>query len=92
MNDFDLIYFFRLLLFRQILFLVFGFLNKKRADCSFAMASGSDAARNVSHIVLMDDDFNHLPSVVAEGRRVINNVQQTSILFLVKTLFVIINY
>ena len=59
----------------------------KRADCSIAMASGSDAARNVSHIVLMDSNFDHLPDVVAEGRRVVNNLQRTSSLFLVKTLF-----
>ena len=62
----------------------------KRADCSIAMASGSDAARNVSHIVLLDNDFDHLPDVVAEGRRVINNVQRTSSLFLNKTFFAMI--
>ena len=59
----------------------------KRADCSIAMASGSAAARNVSHIVLMDNNFDRLPHVVAEGRRVINNIQRTSSLFLVKTTF-----
>lgn len=59
----------------------------KRADCSIAMASGADAARNVSHIVLMDDNFDHLPEVVAEGRRVVNNLQRTSSIFLVKTFF-----
>ncbi len=59
----------------------------KRADCSIAMASGSDAARNISHIVLLDNDFDHLPDVVAEGRRVINNLQRTSTLFLTKTCF-----
>lgn len=59
----------------------------KRADCSIAMASGSDAARNVSHIVLMDSNFDRLPSVVAEGRRVINNLQRTASVFLVKTTF-----
>lgn len=62
----------------------------KRADCSIAMASGSDAARNVSHIVLLDNDFDHLPDVVAEGRRVINNIQRTSSLFLNKTFFAMI--
>lgn len=61
----------------------------KRADCSIAMAAGSDAARNVSHIVLLDNNFNHLPDVVAEGRRVINNVQRTSTLFLTKTSFAV---
>lgn len=59
----------------------------KRADCSIAMNSGSSAAKNVSHIVLLDSDFSRLPSVVAEGRRVINNIQRTSSLFLIKTTF-----
>ena len=59
----------------------------KRADCSIAMNNGSEAAKNVSHIVLTNSDFNSLPSVVAEGRRVINNLQRTSSLFLVKTMF-----
>lgn len=59
----------------------------KKADCSIAMASGSEAARNVSHIVLMNSNFANLPDVVAEGRRVINNIQRTSSLFLVKTMF-----
>lgn len=59
----------------------------KRADCSIAMNSGSDAAKNVSHVVLMDSNFASLPSVVGEGRRVINNLQRTSSLFLVKTMF-----
>ena len=61
----------------------------KRADCSIAMAAGSSAARNVSHIVLLDSDFSRLPEVVAEGRRVINNIQRTSSLFLVKTTFAV---
>ena len=59
----------------------------KRADCSIAMNSGSEAAKNVSHIVLVNSDFNSLPEIVAEGRRVINNLQRTSSLFLVKTIF-----
>ena len=59
----------------------------KRADCSIAMNSGSEAAKNVSHIVLVNSDFNSLPSVVGEGRRVINNLQRTAALFLVKTIF-----
>lgn len=61
----------------------------KRADCSIAMASGAEAARNVSHIVLLDSNFDTLPEVVAEGRRVVNNLQRTCSLFLVKTVFVI---
>lgn len=59
----------------------------KRADCSIAMNSGSEAAKNVSHVVLVDSNFNSLPSIVGEGRRVINNLQRTSSLFLVKTIF-----
>ena len=50
----------------------------KRADCSIAMASGSDAAKNISQLVLLDSNFSVLTSVVAEGRRVINNIQRTS--------------
>lgn len=59
----------------------------KEADCSIAMASGSEAARNVSHLVLMDSNFSSLPKVVYEGRRVINNIQRVSSLFLTKTIF-----
>lgn len=59
----------------------------KESDCSIAMASGSDASRNVSQLVLLDSDFSALPSVVAEGRRVINNIERASSLFLVKTTF-----
>lgn len=62
----------------------------KEADCSIAMASGSEATRYVSHLVLMDSNFSSMPKVVAEGRRVINNIQKTSTLFLVKTIFSII--
>ena len=47
----------------------------KEADCSVAMNSGSDAARNVSQIVLLDSNFSSMPKVVAEGRRSINNIQ-----------------
>lgn len=59
----------------------------KEADCAVTVASGSDAARNVSHVVLMDNNFNSMPKVVCEGRRVINNVQCSASLFLMKTLF-----
>lgn len=59
----------------------------KRADCSIAMNSGSLSARNVSHVVLLDDNFSTMPSVVAEGRRVINNLQRTGTLFVTKTIF-----
>jgi len=59
----------------------------KQADCSVAMAAGSDAARNVAQLVLVDNDFASMPKVVAEGRRSINNLQRSASLFLVKTLF-----
>lgn len=62
----------------------------KAADCSVAMASGSDAARNVAQLVLVDNDFASMPEVVAEGRRSINNLQRSASLFLVKTLFSIV--
>ncbi len=62
----------------------------KKADCSIAMGSGSSAARNVSHIVSVDNDFSKLPDVVAEGRRAINNLQRSASLFLGKTIFAIV--
>lgn len=60
------------------------------ADCSIAMASGSDAAKTVSHLVSLDSNFSGLPSVVKEGRRVINNLQRAISVFLVKTVFAIV--
>ena len=63
----------------------------KAADCSVAMAAGSDAARNVAHLVLVDNDFASMPKVVAEGRRSINNLQRSASLFLVKTLLSIVS-
>ena len=59
----------------------------KKADCSIAMASGSDAAKNVSQIVLLDSNFASMPKVVAEGRRTINNVERSASLLLIKTIF-----
>ncbi len=59
----------------------------KDADCSIAMASGSDVACHVSQLVLMDSDFSSMPQVVAEGRRVINNIERAASLFLVKNIF-----
>ena len=59
----------------------------KEADCSIAMNSGSDAARNVSQLVLLDSNFSSMPKVVAEGRRSINNIQRSSSLFLCKTTY-----
>lgn len=62
----------------------------KEADTSVAMASGSEAARNVSHLVLMDSNFASMPKVVSEGRRVINNIAKVSKLYLTKTIFTIL--
>lgn len=62
----------------------------KEADCSIAMADGSDVARNISHLVLMDSKFSSLPAVVREGRQVVNNIQKSSTLFLMKTFFSIL--
>lgn len=62
----------------------------KEADCSVAMASGSDAARNVSQLVLVNNDFASMPDVVAEGRRTINNLERSSSLYLVKTIYSVI--
>ncbi len=59
----------------------------KEADCGIAMASGAQAASQVSKLVLMNDDFSAMPGVVAEGRRVINNIQRSAALFLVKNIF-----
>ncbi len=61
----------------------------KEADCSVAIAAGSDAARSVSQLVLLDSNFSSMPSVVAEGRRVVNNIQKSASLFLMKTIFAI---
>ncbi|CCV64610.1 H+ transporting ATPase, P-type ATPase [Alteracholeplasma palmae J233] len=59
----------------------------KEADTSIALASGSEAARNVSQLVLMDSDFSSMPKVVVEGRKVINNIEMVAVLFLTKTIF-----
>lgn len=59
----------------------------KDADCGIAMASGAQAASQVAQLVLLDSDFAALPAVVAEGRRVINNIQRSASLFLVKNIF-----
>ena len=59
----------------------------READCSVAMASGNDAARNVSQLVLLDSNFSSMPQVVREGRRSINNLQRSASLFIVKTIY-----
>lgn len=63
-------------------------LAMRESDCSITVASGADAAKNVAHIVLADNNFNSMPRVVAEGRRVINNIQQSASLYLMKTIFI----
>ena len=59
----------------------------KEADCSIAMASGSDAAKHVSQLVLLDSNFAAMPEVVAEGRSTINNIERSASLLLIKTIF-----
>lgn len=59
----------------------------KEADCSIAMESGSDAARTVSQLVLLDSNFAHMPAVVAEGRKTINNIQRSASLYINKTIY-----
>ena len=59
----------------------------KNADCSIAMASGSDVASQASQLVLLESDFAKMPSVVAEGRQVVNNIERSASLFLVKNIF-----
>ena len=59
----------------------------KEANCSIAMANGAEATRNVAQIVLLDSNFASMPKVVGEGRRVVNNIERASALFLTKTVF-----
>lgn len=59
----------------------------KEADCSIAMANGSDASKNIAQLVLLNSDFASMPKVVSEGRRTINNIQRSASLFLVKTIY-----
>ncbi len=62
----------------------------KQADCSVAMANGSEAARNISHLVLLDNDFASMPKIVKEGRQIVNNMERASVLYLVKTLYTVL--
>ena len=62
-------------------------LAMKDADCGIAMAAGAQAASQVARMVLLDNDFSAMPNIVAEGRRVINNIQRAAALFLVKNIF-----
>ena len=62
----------------------------KESDCSIAMANGSDTAKNVSQLILLDSNFESMPKIVAEGRRTINNIQRSASLFLVKTIYSIL--
>ena len=59
----------------------------KEANCSIAMASGSDAAKNVANVVLLESDFTTLPEILAQGRKVVNNIRRASSMFLIKTVF-----
>ena len=63
----------------------------KTSDCSIAMANGSDAAKNVSQLILLDSNFSSMPKIVAEGRRTINNIERSASLFLVKTIYSCLN-
>ncbi|MBE7077690.1 MAG: HAD family hydrolase [Clostridiales bacterium] len=65
-------------------------LAMKEADCAVSVASGSEAARNVSNLVLQDSNFGSMPKIVNEGRRVINNVKNSSSLYIMKTLLILI--
>ena len=65
-------------------------LAMKEADCAISVASGSEAARNVSNLVLQDNNFGSMPKIVNEGRRVINNVKNSSSLYIMKTLLILI--
>ena len=62
----------------------------KQADCSITLKQASDAARNVSQLILLDDDFDCLPNIVGEGRRTINNIERSATLFLAKTSYTIL--
>ena len=64
-------------------------LAMKEADCAISVASGSEAARNVSNLVLQDNNFGSMPKIVNEGRRVINNVKNSSSLYIMKTLLIL---
>lgn len=59
----------------------------KEADCSVVMAEGSDAAKNIANVVLMDSNFAAMPEIVNQGRRVINNIRTAASMFLIKTIF-----
>ena len=63
-------------------------LAMRESDCAITVATGADSAKNVAHIVLTDNNFSSMPKVVAEGRRVINNIQQSASLYLMKTIFI----
>ena len=59
----------------------------KEADCSVAMAQGSDAAKNIANVVLLDSNFASMPHIVNQGRRVVNNIRTAASMFLIKTIF-----
>ena len=62
----------------------------KESDCAISIKSGSDAARNVSQFILLDDDFNSIPNIVKEGRQIINNIERSASLLLSKTVYTLL--
>jgi len=62
----------------------------KESDCSIAMASGSDAAKNIANLVLLDSNFATMPDIVNEGRKVINNIERVATLFITKTVYAVL--
>ena len=62
----------------------------KQSDCAIALSSGTEAARNVSELILLDSNFNSIPKIVLEGRRTINNIQRSASLFITKTLYALL--
>lgn len=65
-------------------------LAMRESDCAISVACGSEAARSCAHLVLMDNKFSSMPSVVREGRQVVNNIQNSSSLYLMKTMMTIL--
>ncbi len=62
----------------------------KHADCSVAIAGGAEAARNISHLVLLDNDFSSIPKVIKQGRQIVSNMERASVLYLVKTVYTVL--
>ena len=62
----------------------------RESDCAISVGCGTDAAKTVANLVLMDNKFSQMPKVVAEGRQVVNNIQNSASLFLMKTTMVVL--